>query len=114
MKENVHLKEIFGYFNNHPAGSAPANARQLAGLLGQKLVKPDAVNMLDVRKRAGDVPQHSLETFIGPVSVNLDEYVRYCTDCGEIVLKSKPLVNISKEVEDCYVEKDGFLGKVLK
>ena len=87
MKENVHLKEIFGYFNNHPAGSAPANARQLAGLLGQKLVKPDAVNMLNVRKRAGDAPQHSLETFIGPVSVNLDEYVRYCTDCGEIVLK---------------------------
>jgi hypothetical protein len=87
MKEYSGLKDIFTYFNNHPAGSAPANARQLARLLGKHLKNPESVNMLKVRKRAGDAPQHSLETFIGQVSVNLDDYVRYCSNCGEIVLK---------------------------
>ncbi|MFX0086330.1 MAG: DUF72 domain-containing protein [Candidatus Hodarchaeota archaeon] len=87
MREYSELKEIFTYFNNHPAGSAPANARQLATLLGKQLKKPEFVDMLEVRKRAGDAPQHSLETFIGQTSINLDDYVSYCSNCGEIVLK---------------------------
>jgi uncharacterized protein YecE (DUF72 family) len=87
MREESQLKEIFGYFNNHPAGSAPANAQQLGRLLGIQLKKPESVNMLNVRKRVGDTPQHSLETFIGPISIDMDEYVFYCSNCGEIILK---------------------------
>ncbi|MHA2224155.1 MAG: DUF72 domain-containing protein [Candidatus Hodarchaeales archaeon] len=86
-KESTDLKEIYTYFNNHPAGHAPANARQLAILLGKSLKSPEAIDMVEVRKRAGDAPQHSLTGFIDGPKVELDDYVRFCTNCGEMILR---------------------------
>lgn len=80
------LKEIFVYFNNHPHGHAPANAQQLAILLGTPLKKIGSVNMVEVRKRAGASPQHSLESFIDISPAELHDYVRFCSNCGDMVL----------------------------
>lgn len=87
MMENTRLKEIFTYFNNHPAGHAPANAQQLAILLRKPLKKAESINMAEVRKRAGELPQHSLEAFLDVPSADLDDFVRYCESCGEMVLR---------------------------
>lgn len=81
------LKEVFTYFNNHPHGHAPANARQLAILLKIPFKKPEEVKMVEVRKRAGDAPQHSLESFLDISPVELSDYVRFCSNCGEMILK---------------------------
>jgi uncharacterized protein YecE (DUF72 family) len=80
-------KEIYTYFNNHPAGSAPANARQLAILLKQPLKELETINMTSVRKRAGEDAQSSLDQFITVPDVQTDDFVRYCSHCGEMVLK---------------------------
>ncbi|MHA1376788.1 MAG: DUF72 domain-containing protein [Candidatus Helarchaeota archaeon] len=39
------VKEIYGYFNNHPHGQAPTNCRQLLELLGRKTVDPKTVTV---------------------------------------------------------------------
>ncbi len=80
-------KEIFTYFNNHPAGSAPANARQLAILLKQPLKKLETINMATVRRRAGERAQASLEQFMTVPDVQINDFLRYCSQCGEMVLK---------------------------
>ncbi|WP_455141743.1 DUF72 domain-containing protein [Candidatus Hodarchaeum mangrovi] len=83
-------QEVFTYFNNHPAGSAPSNARQLAILLKMPLKKSESIDIAQVRKRAGDSPQHSLETFFPPNNSDfpiVDKYIRYCSDCGAPVLR---------------------------
>ncbi|MHA2109441.1 MAG: zinc-ribbon domain-containing protein, partial [Candidatus Hodarchaeales archaeon] len=77
----------YTYFNNHPAGSAPANARQLAILLKQPLKELETINMTSVRKRAGEDAQSSLDQFITVPDVQTDDFVRYCSHCGEMVLK---------------------------
>jgi len=41
--ENV--KRIFGYFNNHLNGQAPANCNYLLKLLGKKTVDPKSINI---------------------------------------------------------------------
>jgi uncharacterized protein YecE (DUF72 family) len=99
----TNLKEIFTYFNNHPAGSAPANARQLAILLRIPLKKVESINMASVRKRAGEPPQQSLESFIDIPTVDVNDYVRFCDSCGEMVLKDDNFC------EECghKLEKDG-------
>jgi len=81
------LREIFVYFNNHPSGRAPANAQQLAILLRKPLKKPESINMVNVRKRAGEPPQQSLEAFLDVPTVELVDFVRYCDACGEMVLR---------------------------
>ena len=85
LKKERSLKEIFVYFNNHPHGHAPANARQLAILLGKPL--KEQINWIEVRIRAGDPPQHSLASFLDISNVNVDDYVRFCSNCGEMILK---------------------------
>ena len=35
---------VFGYFNNHFAGHSPANARELLGLLGERVVEPEEID----------------------------------------------------------------------
>ncbi len=87
MSRNKNLKEIFTYFNNHPAGHAPANARQLAILLGNPLQSTESIDMMTVRKRAGDPPQHSLDSFMDVSRIEVDDYVRFCQNCGDMVLK---------------------------
>ncbi|MFX1285917.1 MAG: DUF72 domain-containing protein [Promethearchaeota archaeon] len=87
LTRNRGLKEIFTYFNNHPHGSAPANARQLAILLKQPLKRPEEVKMVDVRKRVGDAPQHSLESFLDISPVEINDYVRFCSNCGDMILR---------------------------
>lgn len=87
ISKNSNLNEIYTYFNNHPAGHAPANARQLAILLGKPVKKPETVSMVKVRKRAGDSPQHSLESFIDIPTVEINDYVRFCSNCGDMILK---------------------------
>lgn len=87
LSRSKELKEIFTYFNNHPHGHAPANARQLAILLKITLKKPEDVKMANVRRRAGDTPQHSLESFLDLPSVELTDYVRFCSNCGKMILR---------------------------
>jgi uncharacterized protein YecE (DUF72 family) len=85
LKEQVN--EIFTYFNNHPAGHAPANARQLAILLKQPLKKLEDVNMAIVRKRAGEEARSSLDEYFDLPDVQISEFMRFCSQCGEMVLK---------------------------
>jgi uncharacterized protein YecE (DUF72 family) len=85
LKEQVN--EIFTYFNNHPAGHAPANARQLAILLKQPLKELEDVNMAVVRKRAGEEPRSSLDEYFDLPDVQISEFMRFCSQCGEMVLK---------------------------
>ncbi|MHA1330244.1 MAG: DUF72 domain-containing protein [Candidatus Hodarchaeales archaeon] len=83
-------QEVFTYFNNHPAGSAPSNARQLAVLLKVRLKNPETIDIVKVRQRSGDLPQHTLDRFLhsnNPNDISLEEYVRYCSSCGTIILK---------------------------
>ena len=80
-------KEIFTYFNNHPGGHAPANARQLAILLKQPLPKPEAINLTHVRKRAGEKPQTSLEQYLDVPDVQIDDFIRFCSNCGDTIMK---------------------------
>ena len=86
LQKNDQLMEIYTYFNNHPHGSAPANAQQLAILLKMPLKKPESINLSDVRKRAGEDPQLSLESFLDVPKVDIEDFVRYCSHCGNIVL----------------------------
>ncbi len=80
-------REIFTYFNNHPAGSAPSNARQLAILLKQPLKKLETIDMAVVRRRAGEKAQSSLEQFLTVPDVQINDFLRYCDQCGEMVLR---------------------------
>lgn len=80
--------EIYTYFNNHPAGHAPANARQLAILLKQPLKKLESVDLRTVRQRAGEKSRASLEDFIEIADVKIEDFQRFCHHCGEIVLKN--------------------------
>ena len=91
-------KEIYTYFNNHPAGHAPANARQLAILLKQPLPKPEKIDLTRVRKRAGEEPQASLDQYLDVPDVQIDDFIRFCSNCGDTVMKL-----------DKYCEKCGFL-----
>jgi uncharacterized protein YecE (DUF72 family) len=81
------VKEIFTYFNNHPAGHAPANARQLAILLKQPLKDLESVNMADVRKRADDNSRSSLDQYLTLPEVQVEDFIRFCSQCGEMILK---------------------------
>lgn len=87
LRNEKSLKEIFIYFNNHPHGHAPANARQLAILLGKPFKGPESINWIKVRMRAGDPPQHSLESFLDISPVEVNDYVRFCSNCGEMILR---------------------------
>ncbi|MFW9854715.1 MAG: DUF72 domain-containing protein [Candidatus Thorarchaeota archaeon] len=87
ITQNKQLRDIYVYFNNHPHGSAPNNARQLAILLKQDYPTPNAVDLTKVRKKAGDPPQISLERFLGRPELDMEDYVRFCERCGEMVLK---------------------------
>ncbi len=87
ISKTTEIKEVFTFFNNHSRGSAPANAQQLAKLLHLNLRSPESINLIDVRKRVGDIPQHSLTTFLDIPSVDVNEYVRFCSQCGEMILK---------------------------
>ncbi|MHA1972598.1 MAG: DUF72 domain-containing protein [Candidatus Hodarchaeales archaeon] len=83
--------QIFTYFNNHPAGSAPFNARQLAVLLKIPLKKPETIDIVKVRQRSGSLPQHTLDQFwqdTKPDDIALENYVRYCSSCGSLILKN--------------------------
>jgi uncharacterized protein YecE (DUF72 family) len=79
--------EIYTYFNNHPAGHAPANARQLAILLKQPLKKLETIDMNSVRKRAGEKTRASLGDFLEISDVKIEDFQRFCHHCGEIVMK---------------------------
>ncbi len=80
-------KEIFTYFNNHPGGHAPSNARQLAILLKQPLPKPEKINLSNVRKRAGEKPQVSLDQYLDVPDVQIDDFIRFCSNCGDTIMK---------------------------
>lgn len=41
LKKVAHTRDVYGFFNNHFAGHSPANAREMQGLLGQKVVDPE-------------------------------------------------------------------------
>jgi uncharacterized protein YecE (DUF72 family) len=81
------VNEIFTYFNNHPAGHAPANARQLAILLKQPLKKLEEINMNNVRKRAGEEQRGSLDDYLELPDIQVSEFMRFCSQCGTMVLK---------------------------
>ena len=45
ISKNDNVKRIFGYFNNHLNGQAPANCNYLLKLLGKKTVDPKSINI---------------------------------------------------------------------
>jgi uncharacterized protein YecE (DUF72 family) len=40
LKLAAHTRDVYGFFNNHFAGHSPANAREMQGLLGERVVDP--------------------------------------------------------------------------
>jgi len=56
------VKEVYGYFNNHPHGQAPTNCRQLLELLGRKTVDPKTIT---VKSLSLSKDQKKLDSFFG-------------------------------------------------
>jgi len=45
------------------------------------------VNLTVVRKRAGEEPRSSLDEYFNIPDVQVNEFMRFCSQCGEMVLK---------------------------
>ncbi|MBD3229035.1 MAG: DUF72 domain-containing protein [Candidatus Lokiarchaeota archaeon] len=62
IKANDDVKKIYGYFNNHLNGQAPANCRYLLQLLGKKTLDPKSININRLNLPKG---QKSIDSFFG-------------------------------------------------
>ncbi len=60
LKDEV--KNIYGYFNNHPQGQAPTNCRQLLKILGKETTDP---NTITVKSLSLSKDQKKLDSFFG-------------------------------------------------
>ncbi|MHA1753351.1 MAG: DUF72 domain-containing protein [Candidatus Helarchaeota archaeon] len=60
ISENQHVKTIYGYFNNHLNGQAPANCNYLLKLLGKKVRDPKSINFHLLKHSKG---QKTIDSF---------------------------------------------------
>lgn len=62
IRNNDDVKKIYGYFNNHLNGQAPANCRHLLKLLGKETKDPESININRLNLPKG---QKSIDSYFG-------------------------------------------------